>query len=71
MKMLEFRLKFQWIFFPKGSTYNIAALVRIMAWRRPGDKSLSDPMMVWFTAAYMRHSASMTYMHMENDKYEM
>ena len=33
-------------FVPKGSINNIAALVQIMAWRRPGDKPLSEPMMV-------------------------
>ena len=27
-------------FVPKGSINNIAALVQIMAWRRPGDKPL-------------------------------
>ena len=32
-------------FVPKGSVYNIPALVQIMAWRRPGDKPLSEPMM--------------------------
>ena len=32
-------------FFPKGSINNIPALVQIMAWRRPGDKPLSEPMM--------------------------
>ena len=31
---------------PKGPIINIPALVQIMAWRRPGDKPLSDPMMV-------------------------
>ena len=41
MKMLEFRLKFHWSLF-----LNIPALVQIMAWRRPGDKPLSEPMMV-------------------------
>ena len=30
----------------KGSINNIPALVQIMAWRRPGDKPLSEPMMV-------------------------
>ena len=30
-----------------------------MAWRRPGDKPLSEPMMALLTDAYMRHSASM------------
>ena len=31
---------------PKGSINNIPALVHIMAWRQPGDKPLSEPMMV-------------------------
>ena len=33
-------------FVPKGSINNIPALVQIMAWRRPGDKPLSEPMML-------------------------
>ena len=33
-------------FIPKGPINNIPALVQIMAWRRPGDKSLSEPMMI-------------------------
>ena len=32
--------------FPKSPINNIPALVQIMAWRRPGDKPLSEPMMV-------------------------
>ena len=31
---------------PKGRINNIPALGQIMAWRRPGDKPLSEPMMV-------------------------
>ena len=31
---------------PKGLINNIPALVQMMAWRRPGDKPLSEPMMV-------------------------
>ena len=31
---------------PKGLTNNIPALVLIMAWRRPGDKPLSEPVTV-------------------------
>ena len=31
----------------KGRINNISALVKIMAWPRPGDKSLSEPMMVY------------------------
>ena len=33
-------------FVPKFRISNIPALVQIMAWRRPGDKPLSEPMMV-------------------------
>ena len=33
-------------FVPKGLINNIPALIRIMGWRRPGDKPLSEPMMV-------------------------
>ena len=40
-------------FVPNGQINNIPSLVQIMAWRRPGDKPLSEPM--------MRHSASMSY----------
>ena len=42
-------------FVPKGPMNNIPALVQIMAWRRPGDKPLLEPMMIQFTDAYMRH----------------
>ena len=40
--LIKISLKFA----PKGSINNIPALVQIMAWRRPGDKPLSKPMMV-------------------------
>ena len=33
-------------FVPKGPIYNIPVLFQLMAWRRPGDKPLSEPMMV-------------------------
>ena len=33
-------------FLPKGPNNNIPALVQIMAWHRPGNKPLSEPMMV-------------------------
>ena len=33
-------------FIPKGPINNIQALVQIMAWRWPGDKPLSEPMLV-------------------------
>ena len=33
-------------FVPKGPIKNIPALVQIMAWRQPGDKPLSEPVVV-------------------------
>ena len=33
-------------FVPRGLVNNIPTLVQVMAWRRPGDKPLSEPMMV-------------------------
>ena len=38
----------------------MAALVQLMAWRQPGDKPLSEPMMGKFADAYMGLSASMS-----------
>ena len=40
---------------PFGPINNIPALVRIMDWHRIGDKRLSEPMLIRFTDAYMRH----------------
>ena len=42
MSSIEISLKFV----PKCWINNIPALVQMMAWRRPGDKPLSEPMMV-------------------------
>ena len=42
-------------FVPNGPINNIPALVLIMAWRRKGDKPLSEPMLIQFTDACMRH----------------
>ena len=39
-------LKISLQFVPKGPINNIPALVQTMAWRRPGDKPLSEPMML-------------------------
>ena len=39
-------LKFSLKFVPKGPINNIPVLVQIMAWRWPGDKPLSGPMVV-------------------------
>ena len=41
-----FLIKISLNFVPKGHINQIPALVQIMAWRRPGDKPLSEPMMV-------------------------
>ena len=43
------QIKISMKFVPKGPINNIPALVQIMAWRRPGDKPLSEPMMVSLT----------------------
>ena len=42
MKIYEFRLKFNWSLFLRVHP----ALVRIMTWRLPGDKPLSEPMLL-------------------------
>ena len=39
-------IKISLTFVPKSLINNIPALVLIMAWRRPGDKPLSEPMLV-------------------------
>ena len=39
-------LKISLKFVPKGPINSILALVQIMSWRRPGDKPLSEPMMI-------------------------
>ena len=43
LKIYEFRLRLKFV--PKSPINNIPALVEIMAWRRPGDKPLFEPMM--------------------------
>ena len=47
-------------YIPKGPSDNNAALVQIMAWRRTGDKPLSEPIMAYVGDAYVRHSASLS-----------
>ena len=43
---IRISIKISLKFVPKVRINNIPALVQIMAWRRPGDKPLSEPMMV-------------------------
>ena len=52
----EILIKISLKFVPKVPINNIPSLVQIMAWRRPGDKPLSEPMMV----SLLMHSASMS-----------
>ena len=54
---------FSWmkIFEFKGTINNTSALIRIMAWHRIGDKSLSEPMVAYFSDAYIRQSASLSW----------
>ena len=40
-------------FAPKSQVDNIPTVVQIMAWWQPGNKPLSEPMMVSFTAPYI------------------
>ena len=49
MKMYEFRLTSHWSFVPRGPINNIPTLLQVMTWRRPGDKPLSEPIMVRLT----------------------
>ena len=56
MKIFEFWIQFDWSLFLD----NITPLVQILAWRRTGDKPLSEPMMPYVGDAYMRHSASVS-----------
>ena len=42
-------------FVPRSPIDIKAALVKVMAWRRIGDKPLPEPMMAQFTDACMRH----------------
>ena len=55
-KSMEISLKYV----PYGPVENMAALVQIMAWSPTGDRPLSEPMLVCFIDAYMRHSTSMS-----------
>ena len=40
-------------FVPKGPINNKSALVQVLAWHQIGDKSLSEPMLTWFTDAFV------------------
>ena len=42
-------------FVPMGPINNMPALVQIMAWGRPDDKPLSEPILIRLSDEYMRH----------------
>ena len=44
---VQILLKISLKFVPKVRINNIQALVQIMAWRRPGDRPLSEPIVYW------------------------
>ena len=48
---IEISLKF----IPRSPIDNEPAFVRVLAWRRRGDKPLPEPMLTQLTDAYMRH----------------
>ena len=47
-------------FVPKGPINNIPALVQMMAWPRIGNKTLSEPLLIGFTNAYLWHYGEMS-----------
>ena len=55
LKIFDFRKKSSLKFVPQGLINNIPPLVQIMAWRRPGDKPLSEPIMVSLYASLGLH----------------
>ena len=46
MKNVWISIKISMQFVPEGTINNIPSMVQITAWRRPGNKPLSEPMMV-------------------------
>ena len=48
---ISIKISLKFVF--KGLINNIPALAQIIAWRRPGDKPLSEPMMAQFTDVYI------------------
>ena len=81
IKMFELRFIFHWGLFLRVSINYILALVQIMAWRRPGDKPLSEPMMVrlpthicvtrprWVNAQVFTNILRLLHYHWRNSKY--
>ena len=55
MKNFVFFVLISLKFVPKGPIDNKSVLVKVMAWRRIGDKPLCETMFTRFSDAYMRH----------------
>ena len=55
MKSFVFRFKISLKLVPKGPIDNQSALVQVMAWRRTGDKPLSEPVLSQIRNAYLLH----------------
>ena len=54
------KVEFSFRFVANGPINNKSALVQKMSWYQPGDKPLSEPIMIYHTAGYMCHLASMS-----------
>ena len=48
-------------FVPRSPIDDNPAWVHVMAWHRIGDRPLSEPMMLQFTHAYMRHEGNISF----------
>ena len=57
--MFDILIRISLNFVPDGPIDNKLALVQVMAWRRTGDKPLSEPMLNQFMDAYVRHWGEM------------
>ena len=57
MKMFKYSIEISFDFVSNGPIENMPAMVQVMAWRRTGDKPLSEPVMTEFNNTYMHHLA--------------
>ena len=60
MKMSEFRSKISPTFVRKGPIDNTTAFVQATAWRRTGNKPLTEQMLAQYTGEYMRRLVGMS-----------
>ena len=57
-------------FVPKGQINNIPALIQTMAWRRPGVKPLSEPMMVSLPTHIPQHACHISNIQYHNTPFQ-